>query len=328
MRTPHHLGCLVAISVALLGCGLTDRAHAVGSEAGAISLTFGPSVRSEAMGGLYLSEANDYAARWSNPGGLAFVDHNIVGTMFSQLVPGLANDVYFMYGGYVHPTKSIGTMQFDLTYLSYGESQAISDANVDLGTFKSYEVSPSASIGFKFLPNLGLGVTVKWVRIDLAPSSVLPDPLGSGSGTGSSWAFDIGTLYRADRVRFGAVISNLGPDITFIDQEQSDPMPRSLRVGGMYDVMRSEVGQVRFGAEYEQSLVRLSRSPVYHVGGEFVYLSTFALRVGYLNDQEGAVKGFSGGFGFNWGKASLEYANVPQADTLDRPNRFALWLRY
>jgi hypothetical protein len=312
----------------LLGCSAAHRVHAVGSDAGAISLTFGPSVRSEAMGGLYLTEANDYAARWSNPAGLAFVDHTIIGTMFSQLVPGLADDVYFFYGGYVQPTQSIGTLQVDLTYLSYGESEATDTSGVTTGTFRSYEFSPSAAVGFKFLPNLGLGVAVKWVRVDLAPDNVLQDPSGAGSGAGSSWAFDIGALYRADRLRFGGVVCNLGPDITFIDNEQSDPMPRALRLGAMYDIMRNEVSQVRFGAEYEQSLVRLSRSPVYHAGGEFVYMNTFALRAGYVNDDEGAIKGFSAGFGFTWGKATLEYANIPQADDLARPHRFALWLRY
>lgn len=327
MRPRHHTRC-PWILVLLFCAAFTPQAHAVGSEAGAISLTFGPSTRGEAMGGLFVTEAGDYAARWSNPGGLAFVERNVVGTMFSQLVPGLADDVYFFYGGWVIPTQSIGTLQLDMTYLSYGESEAVSDDQVSLGTFRSYELSPSASVGFKFLPNLGLGVSVKYVRIDLAPEDVLPDIGGSGSGSGTSWAFDLGGLYRADRWRLGAVVSNLGPDITFIDDEQSDPLPRTLRVGGMYDIVTNEVSQIRAGVEVENSLVNLSRSPVYHAGAEFVYLNTFAVRAGYLDDQDGAVSGFAGGFGFSWSSASFEYANVPQADTLDRPHRFALWLRY
>jgi hypothetical protein len=306
MRHPHRARLLVVLAIVM---GFAARAHAVGSDAIGISLTFGPSARGEAMGGLYATEASDYAARWSNPGGLAFV-------------------VYFMYGGWVWPTKTFGTLQFDLTYLSYGENEAVSDASTSLGTFTPYELSPSASLGFKFLPNLGVGLTVKYVRIDLAPEEFLPDASGSGSGTGTSWAFDLGGLYRANRLRIGAVVTNLGPDIAFIDNEQSDPLPRSLRLGTMYDIVQDEVYQMRAGLEYEQSLVRLSADPIYHLGGEFTYLNTFALRAGYVNDNEGAVKGFAGGFGFSWGRASFEYANVPQADTLDRPHRFALWVRY
>jgi hypothetical protein len=92
MRTSHHARALFL--AALFAMTPAGSAHA-DSSAGAISLTFGPSARGEAMGGLFVTEANDYAARWSNPGGLAFIDKPVIGTMFSQLVPGLA-DVYYL----------------------------------------------------------------------------------------------------------------------------------------------------------------------------------------------------------------------------------------
>jgi hypothetical protein len=326
MRLSHHARSAF-LAAAVLAFVATGRSYA-DSSAGAISLTFGPSTRGEAMGGLFVTEANDYAARWSNPGGLAFVDKPVVGTMFSQLVPGLADDVYYMYGGWVQPTRSLGTLQFDVTYLSYGKSQSTDETGQVGQEFNSYELSPSVSLGFHFLPNLGLGLTVKYVRIDLAPESVLQDATGAGSGAGSSWAFDLGGLYRVHKLRIGGAVSNLGPDITFIDKEQSDPLPRALRVGAMYDIFGNEVTELRSGAEIEQSMVNWSRDPVYHVGAEFVYLHTFALRAGYLNDNDGAVKGFSAGFGFNWNRLSFDYANVPQAESLDRPHRFALWVRF
>jgi len=320
-----------AAAIGLAATSSFRPAAAATSSAGAISLTFGPSTRGEAMGGLYLAEANDYAARWSNPGGLAFVERGVVGTMFSKLVPGLADDVYYFFGGWVLPTKSIGTLQFDMTYLSYGQSEATADDNTSLGTFSSYELSPAVSLGFKFLPNLGMGVTAKYVRIDLAPASVLPDFAGSGSGTGTTWAFDLGSQYRPiTNLRLGAVLSNLGPKITFIDDEQSDPLPTTLRIGGMYDILSDEVSQLRAGYEFEQSLPNLEiiGKPVHHIGSEFVYSNTFALRAGYVIDKDGAIEGFAAGFGVTWSSATFEYANVPQAAELDRPHRFALWLRY
>ena len=328
MRTPHPLRALVCcLFLTAAVAGMASQAGAT-STAGAMCLQIPPGVRGEAMGTMFITEANDYSARWWNPAGLAFVEHNIVGTMYSQLVPGLADDVYFMYLGWVAPTYSIGTLQFDLTYLSYGQSEATDVNGLPNGTFKSYELAPAAGLGFKFLPNLGVGVAVKYVRIDLAPKEVLQDPAGAGSGVGASWAFDLGALYRYNRLRVGGVVSNLGPDITFIDAEQSDPMPRTLRLGGMYDIVQNDIGQVRAGLEWERSLVALSTAPVYHGGAEFVYLNNYALRLGYLNDATGDVKGFSGGFGVSWAGATLEYANVPQATDLDRVHRFALWLKY
>jgi hypothetical protein len=326
MRSPLCLRSIVAVALGLaLAAG---RAHAVGSEAGAISLTFGPSARGEAMGGLFVTEANDYAARWGNPGALAFIDRSVVGTYFSQLVPGLADDVYYMYGGYVKPTKNLGTLQFDLTYLTYGKSQATDISGNIIGEFSSYELSPSAAIGFRFVRNLGVGLAVKYVRIDLADSRYLSDQPGSGSGTGNSWAFDLGALYRSKWLRLGGAVTNLGPDITFIDAEQSDPLPRTLRFGASGDIAGNDIMSATVGLEVEQSMVNWQRDPVYHLGGEFIYASTFALRAGYLNDNDGAVKGVAAGFGFSWSGLTFEYANVPQAESLDRVNRFALWYKF
>lgn len=319
-------------ALAFLSCmGAALHAGAVDGS-GAISLTIAPSVRGEAMGGLYTSLAQDYSTRWGNPALLGFVDRSTFGIMYSKLVPDLADDVFYFYGGYVWPTGSVGTLQFDLTYLSYGESEAVDSDGNSQGTFSSYEVSPAVALGFKFLPSLGVGVAVKYVRIDLAPEEKIPDALGSGSGTGSSWGFDLGAMYAQGRVRAGALLANLGPDISFIDAEQSDPMPRVLRVGGTYDIYRSELGEVRAGYEWERSLVawgdNLGDFDVHHFGAEFVYAKYFAIRGGYVHDSDGDVKSPTGGLGLHWGGAAFEYANAPQAEGLDRVHRFALWYRY
>jgi hypothetical protein len=329
---PHHR-LLPALAIILAFATWAPTATAVDGS-GAISLTIPPSVRGEAMGGMYASFAQDYSTRWGNPGLLAFVDKSTLGLMYSKLVPDLADDVFYFFGSWIVPTASIGTLQLDMTYLSYGESVATGTEAEDLGTFTSYEVSPAVGLGFKFLPNLGVGVTVKYVRVDLAPARVLQDATGSGSGTGSSWAFDLGAELTLRRLYVGAVAANLGPDISFIDAEQSDPMPRLARVGAMYDIYASEVGEVRAGFEWERSLVVMGSGPfdknfsVYHIGGEFVYAGMFAVRAGYLHDSGGDVKSATGGFGFSWANASFEYANAPQAEGLNRLHRLALWYRY
>lgn len=324
---PRSLAFVVLCALA----SATSPAWAVDGS-GAISLTIAPSVRGEAMGGLYTALPQDYSARWGNPALLAFIDRSTFGLMYSKLVPDLAEDVFYFYGGYVWPTGSVGTMQFDLTYLSYGESEAVDSDGNSQGVFSSYEVSPAAALGFKFLPNLGVGVAVKYVRIDLAPEEKIPDALGSGSGTGSSWGFDVGAMYAQGPVRAGALIANLGPDVSFIDAEQSDPMPRVLRVGGTYDIYRNEAGEVRAGYEWERSLVawgsNLGDFDVHHFGGEFVYAGMFAVRGGFVHDSDGDVSSATGGLGLRWGGAAFEYANAPQADGLDRVHRFALWYRY
>jgi len=327
----------------LLGCLLIVGAVPEARAQSGISLTIPASVRGEAMGGLFLTQSNDYSARWGNPAMLAFMDDGTLGLMYSKLVPDLADDVFFMFGGWLTPITGMGTMALDLTYLSYGESQATDDLGNSKGTFTSYEVSPAAGFGFKFLPNLGVGISAKYIRIDLAPEFVLSDQGNSGAGVGTSWAFDLGVLYANGPLALGTTVSNLGPDVTFIDAQQSDPLPRTLRAGGTYDIFSNEIGEVRVGAEYEQSLVVGSsttvvdgvaqtkdvwRSPVYHLGGEFVYGGVFAVRAGYWNDKDGDVNDWTAGFGFTWANAALEYASAPQAQSLKHVTRFALWYKY
>ena len=317
--------CFAAVAGAVALAG----APASAQSPGAISVTISPSVRAEAMGGVFLTAADDYSARWANPANLAFVDRQTVGVMFSQLVPDLADDVFYWFGGWSRPVEGLGTFALDLTYLSYGESQATDEFGNPQGTFSSYELSPAVGFGFQFIPGkVGVGVAAKYVRVDLAPESVLSDPTGSGSGVGTSWAFDLGVNYHHPWFQLAGVVSNLGPDITFIDAEQSDPMPRTARVGGLFRAYNGEFGTLSVAGEWEQTLVTLERSPVYHAGGEFVYAATFAIRAGYVNDQDGDISGPTAGFGVSWAQAAFEYANVPQAEGLDRVDRFALWYRF
>jgi hypothetical protein len=318
-RRLHHLSVLAAPALLVSLVALSSPAGAVDGS-GAISLTIAPNVRGEAMGGLYATQARDYSTRWGNPGLLAFVEQRTTGLMYSKLVPDLADDVYYLYTGYVQPTQSLGTFQFDVTYLSYGESDAVNNTGDLLGTFSSYEISPAAALGFKFLPNLGLGVSAKFVHVDLAPTWAIPDATGSGRGSGNSWAFDLGAAYDHPRFRLGAVAANLGPDIAFIDNEQS-----MLRIGGIYEIFTNEVGEIRAGLEWERSLVTFETPSIYHIGGEFVYAGLFAARAGYVHDKDGDIKSPTGGFGVRWGSGALEYANIPQATTLGRVHRLALW---
>lgn len=321
---PHPLSALAAPALCLAFLALSSPAGAVDGS-GAISLTISPSVRGEAMGGLYSTNANDYSARWGNPGLLAFAKGLTGGMMYSKLVPDLADDVYYLHMAGFYPVEDMLTVAGDLTYLSYGESDAVNNTGDLLGTFSSYEISPALGLGFKFLPNLGLGVSAKYVHVDLAPGWAIPDPTGSGRGSGNSWAFDLGAAYTHSRFLLGAIAANLGPDIAFIDNEQSDPMPRMLRLGGLYEIYRNEVAEIRAGVEWERSLVTFDTPSVYHIGGELGYAGMFYARAGYVHDKDGDIKSPTGGFGVRWSGGALDYANIPQATSLGRVHRVALW---
>jgi hypothetical protein len=239
--------------------------------------------------------------------------------------------------GYSFQLKALGTISLSLVYLTYGESVATNTQGETRGTFKSWEASGLLSFALPITPNLGVGLTGKFIHADLAPANLTLDQL---DGTGSTVAVDAGVLWKVPafwkipdrRLRLGAALTNLGPDISFIDQEQSDPLPITLRLGTAYTAVANDISNWLLTFDFEQSLVWLidsatdtRRSEIYHVGTEYRYIDLLAGRIGYIYDEDGDFKDATYGLGFIYkGKVALDYANVPQATTLDRVHRWSI----
>jgi hypothetical protein len=332
---------LAGFSTLLLIIVCATSAFAVG-EAGVPSLIIPPGARANGIGESYVALAEDATAAWWNPGGLGFVKGQNLALMHSQLVPDLANDVYYEFLGYTNELSGFGTIGVSLIYLTYGQSVATNAQGIEQGTFDSWEVSGLLSFALPLTPNLGVGMSGKFIHADLAPASLTLERL---DGTGSSVAVDFGVLYKVPsfgipwigtvpdrRLSLGAALTNLGPDISFIDQEQSDPLPITMRVGFAYTALADEVSNLLVTADIEQSLVWLidsgtntRRSEILHGGVEYRYIDLIAGRIGYIYDEDGDFSDATYGLGFIYkGKVALDYANVPQAETLDRVHRWSV----
>ncbi len=304
---------------------ITTSGSALASVAGAASLQIPPSARFNGLGQSGVALADDATAAWWNPAGLGFMSGRTLGLMHSQLVPDLANDIYYEYAGWVHQVEGWGTYSISMIYLSYGKSTHTEDNSDPLGTFSSYEVAPMLSYGVRLDENTAIGLGLKYVRVDLAPVEVVPDYKQDGAG--SSVAVDFGFLRRFGNYSVGASLSNFGPNISFIDEEQSDPLPRFLRLGGAGLVYQSEYGHMLVSADFNKLLVPGGQT-TWNGGSEFQYTDIMALRVGYVYDPDGHIKdpSFGGGFHVNVGGRDLflDYANIPQAKELERVHRFSL----
>lgn len=309
-------------------------AFAVG-EAGAPHLIIEPGARASGLGESFVALSEDATAGWWNAGGLAFVEGRNLAFMHTQLVPDLASDVYYEFLGFTNEISDVGTFALSVIYLSYGESVATSTEGTELGTFKSWEGSIGASFALPLGENLGVGLSAKFIRVNLAPDEFTPE---EDDGNGSTFAVDLGALYKMpeQRISLGAALSNLGPDIAFDDREQSDPLPATFRGGVAYTALADEVSNLLLTLEVEQSLVWLldsdtdtRRSEEWHVGTEYRYVNLLAGRLGYVYDDDGDISDATYGLGFIYkDKLSFDYANVPQADTLDRVHRWSIYFTF
>jgi hypothetical protein len=313
----------VCLALALLA-GAFGSAQAQ-SEAGGQSLLFAPGARAEGMGRAGVALVNDANAIWWNVGALAFVRGHDVSASYYDLVAGLAEDVNYTYLSYVQRVEGLGGIGGGFTYLNYGKSTATDVDGGEIQEFTSYELAPAIAYGTDLIPNMGIGVALKLVRVDLAPAAVTQDQV---AGQGTTFAADFGALYKipAWKAAMGATVSNIGPDIAFVDEEQSDPLGRNVRVGMAYAPFETEAHRFTISADAVRYLLpgRILAIDQWGVGGEYEFNRLIALRAGYYSDPIGDVEDVTFGLGLGYKGFRFDFASFPQASTLDRVKRFSV----
>lgn len=322
MRRVYVSVASLAVAAALLSAG-SARAQ---STAGGISTQIQVGGRAEGLGRSYTALADDATASWWNPAGLGFLANNNLSMMHTQLVPNLASDVFFEYLSFTHHYEGWGGLGLSLAYLSYGVNQATDENGTVIKEFTSYEVVPAVTYGTKLTPNVGLGVGLKYISVNLAPNDVLPS---GGGGAGHSFAADMGVLAHVrekqskmlPKINLAAVLVNLGPNIAFIDQTQSDPLARTLRLGVGGQLYNAAPVTVNMSFDYNYSLI--SGNDVIFGGGlELNYNNLFSLRGGYYDDKTGTIQDMTYGVGITpIANVRFDYASVPQSKFLTENNR-------
>ncbi|HOX26254.1 MAG TPA: PorV/PorQ family protein [Candidatus Krumholzibacteria bacterium] len=332
--------------VGLIAFGSAAPAFA-GSGAGAIVLSFPIGARYNALGEAGIALAQDATAAWFNPGGMAFLGQRAetsdVQLMYSKLAAGLAEDISLTWLGYAGDMGS-GTIGFSVTYLDMGEQQATSEDEEDLGTFSSYEYVLQGNLAFPLSPDLGVGLGVKYFRDKLAPDQIVKDGQG---GSAQSFGVDLGLLYKVPGTKLNTAlaIANLGPNITHVDDAQSDPMPSKITAGLAYGLVNSEFMGLILVGDFQLPLYKWNSDKEKYsfgletdqeewgVGAEWNYDRSLFLRAGYKSAEYGDITDYTFGFGVDmkkWlGQALIfDFASVPQAEGLDRVSRFTLGYRW
>jgi hypothetical protein len=326
----------VVLLVFVVGLLAASRLFAVG-EAAAPSLIISPSARAWGLGQSYVAVADDPTAIYWNPGGLGFLDGTQISLTHSQLIPMLADDVYFESVNISHTVPSIGTFGFNAIYLSYGKWWETTAEGIQVEEHESYEFAFGGYYAFRFNETHGLGVGIKVSRVFLAPAI---EALGSVEGAGWSFAADFGLLGRLnDRFSYGVAVQNLGPDMSFVSKDESAPLPRTLRAGvgikpflgeGYSTLVSFEITKALIGLDdifTEGDWSELTRDATANGGVELTLANFVSPRVGYIYDHDGKIEGFTYGFGVRVpvvGVLSFDYASVPKAEDLGRENKFSI----
>lgn len=250
--------CVMAAIVVLSG-----RIMAQG-ESAVPFLLIGPNSLNAGMGETGTGMINDASAMFWNPAGLGFQKGAQVSITHSPWLPGLGlSDLFYDYlAGKYYMKKLKGTLGVSITYLNIGKIIQTDEFGNEIGNYQAFDGALAVGYGTKVTRDLGVGVVTRFIYSKLAV-----DPVAGEQGTGTAYdlSFDISMLYRPSKTklkflnnRFGVGInlSNIGPKVTYVDNDQADPLPTNLRLGFAYDLYQSEFNNLTLTADFAKLLVK------------------------------------------------------------------------
>tara|TARA_Y100000768_G_scaffold286292_1_gene220623 strand:- start:8970 stop:10430 length:1461 start_codon:yes stop_codon:yes gene_type:complete len=207
-------------------------------EASAVFLLIGPGAGAVATGEAQVAKSDDAYATYYNPAGLGFQTGQEYAGMHVNWLPGLADDINYEFAAFKKKIPWLGTVGGNVTFLNLGEQTQTNENGQVIGTFRSYMAAVAASYGTMINNNSAWGINFKVIHQKLAPQGTGGE--GSGAGSSTDFAFDVGYLMKTDKLNFGLSISNIGPEVDFVDAEQGDPLPTNLKMGIFTNLYESE----------------------------------------------------------------------------------------
>lgn len=197
-----------------------------------------PDSRGGGMGNTGVAVADNAAAIFWNPAGLAYQRGTQISITHASWLPAFNADLFYDYLVGTTHIDGIGTLGAHITFLNLGEQARTDDTGHELGRFNSYELAGGFSYGRELNERFSLGTGVRFIYSSLADGELIT---GERINPGSSIGIDLAMLYRSrtfellsdreSRFQAGLNLSNIGPGVQYTDNATRDPLPTVLRAG-------------------------------------------------------------------------------------------------
>ncbi len=248
--------------------------------------------RAMALGGAYVTVADDPFALYWNPAALENVQAMSIGFYHSGLNGGTQYD----YLSYVYPTISFGTFSAGILRLAVGDINRYHSDGAFLGSQDHSRSLYMVGYGKYLFKWLSIGATAKIEHL------IMPGYLDTGSYSETAVGGDFGLIVKSPLS--SSYLRNwlLGFNYQNVIQrslqlaDERERSPRNFRFGLSRKFYISD-GSNHFLLAYELDNPDAEDVPNYtHFGGEFGFRNTFMLRLGY--DKRGDT---TDGFGMTYG---------------------------
>lgn len=254
------------VLVLLTFMGIDSYVRAQG-EAAVPFLLLAPDSRAGGLGESGTGLADNSAAIFWNPGGLAFQKGTEISITHSNWLPQFGLDDlfydYLTYRQYIDELE--GNISASITYMNFGEFIRTGEDSPDpLGTFRSFDAALTLGYATKVHPDWGLGFNFRIIHSRLSDK---PTAGEKGEGVATSVSFDIATMWRpaklelpllgdiGNKFSLGMNLSNIGPAIYYIDQAQADPIPTNFRLGMAFRLFEDEYNSLTYTLDFSKLLV-------------------------------------------------------------------------
>ena len=236
-------------------------------EAAVPFLLLAPDSRAGGIGESGTGLADNSAAIFWNPAGIAFLTGSEVSITHSNWLPQFNLDLFYDYLTYRQYIEDIsGSITASITYMNFGEFVRTAEDSPDpIGTFRSFDAALTLGYATKLGSDWGLGFNFRIIHSRLSDQSVGEE---QGSGVATSVSFDIASMWRPEKFviplidediggkfSIGFNLSNLGPKIYYIDKSQADPIPTNFRLGFAYKIIDDEFNNLIYTLDFSKLLV-------------------------------------------------------------------------
>ncbi len=268
------LAVIAAVGVMSLNAGVFAQ-----GETSVPFLLISPDARAGGMGETETGLADDGSASFWNVGGLGFLKGDYVSLTHAPWLPEFSSDLtydFLSYSHYIEDWES--NVAASITFFNLGQFNYTSSNGPEvIKTWNAYEVAVTLGYGTQISEGLGLGANFRFIRSDLAPFGAEGEV---GSGIASDVSFDVGLLYRPqkldipvignfdNRLGLGLTLTNLGPNLYYIDQAQADPLPTNLRLGLSLHLLKSDFNNLYFVLDLSRTMVRVRGGDSIIVGSD------------------------------------------------------------
>ncbi len=247
--------------------GLVQKATYAQGEAAVPFLLLAPDSRGGAMGESGTGLADNSAAIFWNPAGIAFLRGSEVSITHSNWLPQFHLDLFYDYLTYRQYIPSIsGSVTSSITYMNFGEFVRTGpDSPTPIGTFNSFDAALTLGYATQLSDDWGVGFNFRIIHSRLSDQ---PTANEQGSGVATTVSFDVAGMWRPGKLvlplldsniggdfSVGVNLSNMGPKIYYIDRAQADPIPTNFRLGFAYQIFHDKYNSLLYTLDFSKLLV-------------------------------------------------------------------------